>query len=119
MTGRQKGKGSIGNLIVIALIAFGVWFGIQYIPQKIEQGSVKGILDSVEDRHQISPIREDADLWRVIDRQLVVNEMRDMRPNISIAREGGGIIVRISYERDLNLLFTNKPIVYNESVTLY
>ena len=97
MATRQRGKGAIGNVIVLALIGFGVWVGIQFIPQKLEQGTVKSILDDVEKRHFASPIRDDGDLWQVIDRQLLVNEMRDMRPNFTIAREGNGITVRVSF----------------------
>lgn len=115
---RQAGKGAIGNIVVLAMIAFGVWVGIQFIPQKLEQGTVKSILDDVQKRHFASPIRDDADLWQVIDRQLLVNEMRDMRPYFTIAREGNGITVRVSYERDLNLVVTTKTLQYNESVNL-
>ena len=114
----QGGKSTIGNLIVLGLVGFGVWVGIQYIPQKIEQGTVQSVLDRVEQRHQSTPIQDDRDLWQVIDRQLSVNEMNDMRHNFDVSRAGGRITIRVTYERELNLIFTTKKMRYNESVSL-
>ena len=118
ITARQGGKSTIGNLIVLGLVGFGVWVGIQYIPQKLEQGTVRSVLDRLEQRHQATPIQDDRDLWQVIDRQLGVNEMNDMRQHFHVSRSGGRITVRVTYERELNLIFTTKTMRYNESVSL-
>lgn len=115
---RQEGKSAIGNILVLALIGFSVWVGIQFIPQKIEQGSVKSILDDVQERHFATPIRSDEDLWRTIDRYLNLNEMGDMRQYFDVSRSGGGLTVRVNYERDLNLIFTTMQMQYDESVVL-
>ncbi len=115
---RQGGKSAIGNLIVLGLIGFGVWVGIQFIPQKLDQGTVRSILDEVEQRHNAVPIQDDSDLWRVIDKQLLVNDMRDMKNNFDVSRTGRGFTVRVSYERDLNLIFTTKEMQFNESINI-
>ena len=115
---RQGGKSAIGNIIVLAMIGFGIWLGIQFIPQKLEEGAVSSLLDDVQQAHNITPIREEAALWRVVDRQLSVNEMRDMRNNMKISHEAGGMVLRVSYERDLNLLFTTMTRQINKNVVL-
>ena len=91
---------------------------MQFIPQKLDQGSVRAILNDVRDRHYATPIQSDADLWQTIDRYLGVNEMRDMKQHFDVSRSGGGITLSVNYERDLNLIFTTRTMQYNESVVL-
>lgn len=118
MAVRQGGKSAIGNFIVLAIIAFGVWVGIQYIPQKIEHGTVQSVLDKVEQSHHAYGLQNVDAVWKTIDKQLNVNEMRDMRQNFEVTRTGSGITVNASYERDLNLIVTTKVMRYDDSVIL-
>ena len=114
----QSGKSAIGNIIVLAMVGFGIWVGIQYIPQKIEAGTGNAMLDRVQQRHNATPFRDDADLWKIIDAQLSVNEKRDMRKNIKVSRDGNNFIVKVDYERDLNLIFTTRKMQYSERLSL-
>ncbi|MDX1555250.1 MAG: DUF4845 domain-containing protein [Xanthomonadales bacterium] len=115
---RQSGKSAIGNVVVLALIAYGVWIGIQFVPQRIEAGTVRTMLDKVEQRHYATPYQGDQDLWNTINKHLNVNEMNDMKSNIKVTWDRNVATVRVSYERDLNLIFTTKKMKFNETVVL-
>lgn len=114
----QAGKSVIGNLVVLAILAVGIFAAIQYVPQKIEAGTVNTILDQLEQRHASSPFRDDQDVWAVIDRNLSLNEMRDMKSSFRTAWNGRTVTVTVDYERELNLVFKTIIIPYHEQIVL-
>lgn len=114
----QFGKSMIGNLLVLALIGLGVWVGIQFIPMKIEEGTMNTILDKVEQRHFATPYQSEADLWGIIDRHLNINEKRDMRQYFRIQRRGTSYIVTVEYDRELNLVLTSMDMDYRNELLL-
>lgn len=116
---RQFGKSAIGNLLVLALIAFGIWVGIQYIPQRIEAGAMRTMLDRVQQRHNGTPFEDDRDLWSVINAQLSVNDMRDMQAHVKTQWDQDAATVTVSYDRELNLIFTTKTMEYRETLVLH
>jgi hypothetical protein len=115
----QIGKSAIGSLIVLAMIAFGIWVGIQYIPQRIEAGTVRTILDQVQQRHNATPIQDDRDLWAIIGNHLHLNGMDDMRNHFKARWDQDRVTVTVDYERDLNLVFTSRIIEYHEELVLH
>lgn len=115
---RQGGKSAIGNFIVLALVAFGIWVGVQYIPQRIEAGTVRTILDQVQQRHNATPFQDDRDLWVVIDNHLHLNGMEGMRDHFKARWDHGTATVTVNYVRELNLLFTTKAIEFHEELVL-
>lgn len=115
---RQRGKSVIGNLIVLALIAFGIWVGIQYIPQRLEAGTVRTILDQVRQRHSATPIQDDRDLWAVINNHLHINGMNHMKDYFKAKWDQGRVTITVDYERDLNLLFSTRTMKYHEELVL-
>lgn len=115
---RQLGKSAIGNLLVLAIIAYGIWVGFQYIPQRIEAATVGSIVDQVVQRHHSTPITNDRELQTVIDRQLGVNDMIDMKDHFRTSWDHGRGTLTVAYERDLNLIFTTKTIEYREQAVL-
>lgn len=76
------------------------------------------MLDRVENRHGATPIRDDRDLWTIIDKQLNVNEMEDMRPRFKSSWNRDTVTVTVDYTRELNLIFTRKTIEYHERLVL-
>lgn len=115
----QRGKSLIGNLLVLAIIGLGVWVGIQFIPMKIQQGTMNTILDKVEQRHHATPYQSEADLWGIIDKNLNINEMRDMRQYFRIQRlDGGAYRVTVDFEQELNLVFMSIDMDYNNQLLL-
>ncbi len=118
MAARQQGKSAIGNVVIIALIGYGIWVGIQYIPQQIEAGTVRTVLGKVEKRHYATPIQDDRDLWATINKHLNDNEIQDMRPNFKVSWNRNVATVTVSYERDLNLIFMTTKMAYREQLVL-
>ena len=103
---------------MLVLIGFGIWIGIQYIPQRIEAGTVRTILDQVRQRHNATPIQDDRDLWAVINNHLHLNGMNDMKDHFKARWDQDTVTVTVDYVRDLNLLFTKRTMEYHEELVL-
>ena len=106
---RKQGGGSTVSLIItLAIIGIIAYISVQYIPQHLESTTVDSILDKIEQDHMTSRIGSVNELNRSIDRYLSVNEMNDMKKNFTITQSGGMIVVKVSYERELNLIYGTK-----------
>jgi hypothetical protein len=44
--------------------------------------------------------------------------MGDLRDSFTVKQEDDTCIIKVSYERELNLLYTKKPIKYEKTLTL-
>ena len=116
---RKQGGGSVVSLIItLAIIGIIAYIAVQYIPQHLESTTVDSILDKIEQDHMTSRIGSVNELNRSIDRYLSVNEMNDMRKNFTVTQSGGMIVVKVSYERELNLIYDTKQMTYDKSLTL-
>ena len=115
---KQKGASAIVFIIVLAIFAYAVYVGLQYIPQRIESGSVDSILDSIAENHKITPVQNVSEILSAITRQLNVNQMDDMKDNFKVSKYRGTYIIKVSYERELNLGYEIKTIQYEKTRTL-
>ena len=116
---RQRGASFIGLTITLAVIAYGLFVGIQYAPQHIEAMQVRNILDSVHDQGLSRRYSGADEVWAVIDRQLFINEMGDMKQYFNVAPVGGGgWSVSVRYERELNLLFKVARMPHEYSISV-
>ena len=115
---KQKGASAIVFIIVLAIFAYAVYVGLQYIPQRIESGSVDSILDSIAENHKITPVQNVSELLSAITRQLNVNQMDDMKDNFKVSKYRGTYIIKVNYERELNLGYEIKTIQYEKTRTL-
>ena len=116
--GKQRGGGAISLVVTLAVLAYGVFVGIQYVPQYIEASSVNSILESLADTHRKEPFSDTSAIHAAIDNQLYINEMGAMKGHFSIIPSRGSYIVTVRYERELNLLFAKKQVPHEKSVTL-
>jgi hypothetical protein len=115
----QRGGSIIGLIITLAIIGWGVFVAIQYIPQHIEWITVSDVLDKVVESHRQHRMNGAEAVWTVIDRQLYVNERGDLKEVFNVApAPNGGYAVTAQYERPLNLLFTRKQIPHEKTVEL-
>ena len=115
---KQKGASAIVFIIVLAIFGFAVYVGIQYIPQRIESGTVDSILDSIVESHKTTPVQNVSEILSTITRLLNVNQMDDMKDYFKVSKNRGTYIVKVSYERELNLGYETKTIQYEKTRTL-
>ena len=114
----QRGASAITLIIILAIIGAGTYIGLQYIPQYIECGTVDSILSNIEKAHEKTPVTSVKNLRSMIDKQLNMNSMDDMQDNFTVTQIDDTYIVKVSYERELNLIYEKKPIKYEKSLTL-
>ncbi len=114
----QKGGSAVALIIVLAVFAYAVYVGLQYIPQRIESGTVDSILDSIAENHKTTPVQNVSEILSAITRQLNVNQMDDMKDNFQVSKYRGTYIIKASYERELNLGYEIKKIQYEKTRTL-
>lgn len=115
---RQQGISAIGLIIFLAIIGAGAYIGLQYIPQYIECSTVDSILGNIEKTHKETPVSSVKDIRDRIDKQLDMNQMDDLRDNFTATQDGDIYIVKVSYERELNLIYEIKPMTYEKTLTL-
>jgi uncharacterized membrane protein len=114
----QRGASSIVLIIILALLGAGVYIGLQYLPQYIEAGTVDSILGSVEKAYDKSAVNSVKSIQDMIDKQLNMNQMNDLKDNFKVTQDGEEYIIKVSYERELNLIYEKKPVKYEKSVIL-
>ena len=114
----QHGASAISLIIILAIIGTGVFIGLQYIPQYIEAGTVDSILSSIEKAHEKTPVTSVKNIKDMIDKQLNMNQMEDMRDSFKVTKDEEIYIITVSYERELNLIYEKKLVQYNKSLTL-
>ena len=51
----QVGGGAFGTIVTIAVLGFGVWAAIQYVPQWIESSTVDSILEKMQTENKSTP----------------------------------------------------------------
>ena len=115
---QQKGASTIGTIIILAVLGYGVYLGIQYVPQAIESKSVGSILSNIEVSHRTNAITSKQDATAQVIKMLQVNEMNDMTDSFTVESRDGRITITFSYDRELNLGYKIQPIQYENSVSL-
>lgn len=118
MQGKQKGASAIGLIISLAILGYGVYVGFQYIPQHIEFGTVKSILNNIGAKHKVNPVRSVDEILDSISRQLDINQMSEMKDKFYVTQSGETYTIEISYERKLDLLYKTKLMLYKKTLTL-
>lgn len=114
----QRGASAIVSIIFLALIAYGVYLGIQYVPQAIEAKSVSSILTTIKTEHQTDPLTSEDEVKAKVARMLNINEMNDMAKNFQVRRGSGTFTIKFSYERELNLGFKKHVMHYERMLEL-
>ena len=115
---KQQGASSVALIIVLALIGAGVYIGLQYIPLRIESGTVDAILGDIKKAHAAKSDSQVNDIQEMIGKSLNINQMEDMRKDFNVTEGNNEIVVDVAYERELNLLYTKKQINYKKSLVL-
>lgn len=115
---KQKGASAIVTVIVLALLAYGVYLGIQYVPLAIESRAVDSIFATVDKEHRMDSLQSEGEVRNKVSTLLNINEMNDMAKNLSVRQIGGTITIKVKYERELNLGYKVKPMLYEKILVL-
>ncbi len=113
---KQQGLGLL-TVIILLVLAGGIFFGIQYIPQYMEAGTVDSILDSIEKEHKTSPTTKKI-VESAIEKRLTVNNLQDLQKDFQVTEKNGKLIVTVHYERELNLIYEKKKVVFDRHLEL-
>lgn len=118
LPGQQKGASAIGTIIILVLLGYGAYLGIQYVPQIIESKSIDSILDNMETSQRTDPVTSKQAATEKVIKLLQVNEMNDMTDNFTVEKRDGRITITFDYDRELNLGYKTQPIHYKKSVIM-
>jgi uncharacterized membrane protein YdbT with pleckstrin-like domain len=117
MKTKQTGS-ALGTLVLLLLAVYGAYLAIQYVPIAIESHTVDTILEELEQRQQSDPAESIQQVTNRISSFLNINQMDEMKGNFDVSKSFGNYIIKVSYERELNLLFDRKSLAYEKSATL-
>lgn len=115
---RQEGSSAIGNIIILVVLGFAAYMGIQYVPQAIESKSIDSILKTLENTQRTNPATTVMDARGKLIKLLQINEMNDMAENFTVEKSDGAIVISCSYDRELNLIYKKQPIQYRKKLSL-
>jgi hypothetical protein len=115
---RQIGAATFSNIIMIAVLAYVGFVGIQYAPQIIESKSIDTILDDIERNHRSQTVTTTQVAFEAVISMLQTNEMNDMTDSFTVKEINGSINITFSYDRELNLIFKKQPMHYSKTLIL-
>ena len=115
---KQRGASAIGIIIILAIIGVGAYIGFQYLPLYIEAGTVDSILTSIENKDREKPVTSAQQIRGMIEKQLNMNQMEDLADSFKVTQDEEIFIVKVNYERELNLIYEKKLIITDKTLTL-
>ena len=115
---QQKGASAIVTMIVLVILGFSVYVGIQYAPQFMESKSIDSILKTIDGAHKVERIDDEQAAKTKLVGLLQINEMNDMSDSYKVKQSSNNITIEISYDRDLDLIYKTLPIHYQKMLIL-
>jgi len=116
---KQLGGSLLSNLFFIAVLAYGAYLGIQYVPQALEARSVQTTLDSMLSSHEANPVPNAQVALDRLHNMLNMSDLDYMAESFQVKQKGGAIVVTARYDRELDMLYRTRTINYEKSVTLH
>ena len=107
---QQTGASLIVTIITLAVLGYGIYVGIQYVPQIVESKSIGSILTSIEASHRTDPITSEYAAKEKVIKLLQVNEMNGMTDSFKVRNQSGSLTITFNYDRELNLGYEKKKI---------
>ncbi|MFT5350261.1 MAG: hypothetical protein ACI9MF_001077 [Gammaproteobacteria bacterium] len=115
---QQTGASMIANIITIAVVGYGIYVGIQYVPQFIESKSIGSILSSIEADHRLDPLTSESGAEAKVIKLLQINERDDLVDSFKVRERNNSITITFSYDRELKLGYKTKKMHYEIARTL-
>jgi len=114
----QKGASAIVTMIILVVLGYGVYVGIQYAPLVIESKSIDSILNTMEDAQRTDRITSAVDAKTKLVNLLQINEMNDMMDSFTVKDRDGKVTIAFNYDRELNLVYKMHPMHYEKVLIL-
>ncbi|MEJ2650868.1 MAG: DUF4845 domain-containing protein [Gammaproteobacteria bacterium] len=104
---RQAGMPFIGTVIMLVAIAFVALIGIKVFPVYMEHFKVKSSLTSLaDDTKGKDSVLSPMEVKQLLMKRLIINDVKHVNRNdIKVTREGGKLVVDVSYEARVNLFY--------------
>ena len=118
LPGQQKGASAIFTVIILAVLAYGIFVGVQYAPQLIESKSIDSILRTMKGSQETDPVSSEHAARVKVTRLLQINQMNEMSKSLSVREFNGIITIKFSYERELDLGYKKQPMHYEKLLKL-
>lgn len=114
----QKGASKISNILLLAILGFGIYLGIQYVPHYLDVKTLDSVLDSLVNGQVTNPAASAQEVTSRISSQLNINQKDNLRGAFKVREDGRSITVTAIYDWELNLLYEKKPMRYERSISL-
>lgn len=115
---KQSGASFIVTIIILVVLGFAAYVGIQYVPQAIESRSIDSILKTMEDAQKTDRISSVTDAKTKLVNLLQINEMNDMMDSFTVKDRDGKVTIVFKYDRELNLIYKIHPMHYEKTLML-
>lgn len=115
---QQKGASAISTIIFLALLAFGVYVGIQYVPQFMESKTIDSILKTMDSSNKTAPVDSAKAAEAALVKLLQTNDMNDMSDSFKVKQSNNRITIEFNYDRELDLIYKTVPIHYQKMLIL-
>lgn len=115
---KQSGASKISNILLLAILGFGVYLGIQYVPHYLEVKTLDSVLDSLVNGQMSNPAASAQEVTSRINSQLNINQKDNLRSAFKVREDGRSITVTAIHDWELNLLYEKKPMRYERSISL-
>jgi len=114
----QSGSSVFGNIVVLLIFAYGIYVGVQYVPIAIESSNLDSIFNTIQDTQLPNPVLSTGEAEQKVSELLNLNEMNDMKKNFKYSATSDSVYISLNYQRELDLLFMNKTLNFDKSVTM-
>lgn len=115
---QQKGASAISTIIFLALLAFGVYVGIQYVPQFMESKTIDSILKTMDSSNKTAPVDSAKAAEAALVKLLQTNDMNVMSDSFKVKQSNNRITIEFNYDRELDLIYKTVPIHYQKMLIL-
>jgi hypothetical protein len=114
----QSGSSVFGNIVVLLIFAYGIYVGVQYVPIALESSNLDSIFNTIQDTQLPNPVLSTGEAEQKVSELLNINEMNDMKKYFKYSATSDSVYISLNYQRELDLLFMNKTLNFDKSVTM-
>ena len=104
----QRGEGKIKNIILLAIVAYGIFWAVKVIPVSIKDKEIVEEAASICKHAFANNLRKVEDVRYRIGLKVDELELPVDKDKIQITKNGNDFRIQFSYDRDIDLLLYHK-----------